>query len=917
MDKKALFKDIKNRIKASGSHLKRAVKKRKFKKVLKFSLLSLLVLFVGMIAIFSIDLPTPNKLKQWRPDLSTQILDRNGKLLYEVHGDQRRQWIEGKDMPELMKKATVAAEDKEYYQHFGVNFKGLARAAYRDVFGGGYYEGGSGLTQQFVKNALLSPKRTITRKAKEAILSIELEILYSKDQILEMYLNTIPYGSGSYGVESASRTFFNKPAKDLTIAEAATLVTMAKAPTYYSPYGTHVKNLLQYKNFVIDQMVTTKAITEEQAADAKKQELAFEPYHESINAPHFVMWVKEILANKYGEKTVETGGLKVTTSIDLDLQDAAEQAVSEGAANNNAAFGGENASLVSIDPKTGQVLAMVGSANYFDQDIQGQVNVALSERQPGSSFKPIVYATLLKDNWSPNSTIFDVETDFGGGYKPKNYSETTNGPITLKDALGNSLNIPAVKVLALAGMNNVIKTAKDLGINTLTDPDRYGLSLVLGGAEVRLLELTGAYSAFAQSGKFAKPMAILKVVDDKGKVLEENKPELKQKLAPEIAYEVWDMLSDPWARSITFGNIGTMGLPDRKVGIKTGTTSDWKDAWTIGFTTNLVTGIWAGNADNRPMNGASSAIAATPIWHDYMMRVKDKFPIEDYPRPEGIKDSSIAWISNKKPTDSSPKVFSGIFASWQLPKEFDDMFIKKTVCKSDGLLAPEGYPAELTEEKTFANIHSEMPDNPNWEGPVRGWAAANGYNNYPPTDYCGAYVNPKISINSPNNNSTVSGEITISTTVTSSAGVKYVTLYLDGSPLKNISKPPFSISINTNTYANGKHTIRALVVDANNITAETSINVTFNNNKTPDVTNLIINKSGNDAQLNWSNPSGISFIRIYRSILEGDKGELIKNNLNAANYTGAGLSSNTYYYTVATVNNDGQESNGATKSIDI
>ena len=896
-------------------------KNKKFKKVLKWTLIGFGIFFVGMIAWFSKDLPTPSKIKEWRPALSSEILDRNGKSLYEVHGDQRRNWIDFKDIPENIKKATLTAEDREFYKHFGINFKGLARAALRDILHRGYAEGGSGLTQQFVKNALLTPKRTFSRKIKEAILSIELEILYSKDKIFEMYLNTIPYGSNAYGVEAATQTYFGKSAKNLTLAESATLAALPRAPSYYSPYGLHKDDLLARKDYLLDEMVKNKQISQEEANQAKKQKLAFQPYHENILAPHFVMWVKELLSEKYGEKIVETGGLKVYTTLDYDLQSIAQETVRTGAEANAAQFGGDDASLVSIDPKTGQILAMVGSRDYFNEDIQGYVNVALRPRQPGSSFKPVVYATLFKGHWAPGYTVFDVETDFGGGYKPKNYTEQNYGPITLRTALANSLNVPSVKVLYLAGMDNVLATAKDLGITTLTDPERFGLSLVLGGGEVKLLELTGAYTAFAQSGKFAQPYPILKVLDNKGKILEENKPHIKQVLPEEIAYEIWDMLTDQNARAMIFGGVSTMSLPDRKVGVKTGTTSDWRDAWTFGFMPNLVTGVWAGNADNRPMAGASAAIAATPIWYNFTMAVKDKFPIEDVPRPKNIQTSSIAWISNKQPTDSSPRVITDIFAPWQLPRETDDIFIKKKICKITGLLAGDDHPANITEEKTFANIHSEVPDNPSWEAPVIGWAQANGYTNYPPNEYCTEHSNsqaPKISVNSPSNNATVSGNVPFSLNITSQWGLSKLNFYLDGTLTRSITSPPYSYILPSASYANGTHSIRILATDHIGLQGETTIRLRFDNTSVPDVSGLSAALfGGNGAKLTWSNPSGISFLRIYRSIISGNLGDLIEDNFLGSEYIDSPLVSNTYYYTLKCVDGSNNESSGASVSITI
>jgi len=906
--------------KLSRRRLKKLWRNKKFKKAFIFTFIGLGIIFVGTIAWFSKDLPTPSKIKQWRPALSTKILDRNGKLLYEVHGEEKRTWTEIKDIPENMQKATIAAEDKEFYHHFGINLKGLTRAFLRDVLHRSYKEGGSSITQQFVKNALLTPKRTLTRKIKEAILSIELEVLYSKEQILEMYLNTIPYGSNAYGVEAAAQTFFGKSAKDLNLAECALLASLPKAPTYYSPYGSHLDSLMARKNYVLDQMVDIQAISPEEAEKAKKTKISFKPYREQIFAPHFVMWIKEQLAQKYGQKILETGGLKVYTTLNWEIQQAAEEAVYEGAEKNKNRFGGENASLVAIDPKSGEILAMVGSKNYFEEEIQGRVNVALRPRQPGSSFKPIVYATLFKGQWAPGYTLFDLETDFGGSYKPHNYDHNQYGPVTIRFALANSLNISAVKALYLAGLDNVLATAKDLGITTLTEPERYGLSLVLGGGEVKLLELAGAYTAFAQKGRFAQPFGIIKVLDSSGKVLEENKPQVRQVLPEEIAYEIWDILSDTTARSAVFGWSKYMSLPDRKVALKTGTTDDFRDAWTIGFVPNLVAGVWAGNSDNRPMYNAPGSMAAAPIWHSFMTKVKDKFPIEEYKQPEGISKASIAWVSNKKPTGDSPKVIWDIFAPWQLPKEWDDIFIKKKICKLNGLLANDDHPEELTEEKTFANVHSEVPDNPNWETPVLAWAKANGYTNYPPQEYCSEHSNkqrPEITFNSPKDKSTVAGEISVEVQISSVWGLKTLNFYLDGTQIKKFTSPPFSFSLQTSLYKNGEHTLKAKAVDELGLSSEKTINLNFNNT-TPEVLNLNASLyNTNSVLLKWDNPANISYLKIYRSIYPENLGVLIKDNYHGESYLDTSLSANTYYFTVRTVNSKGEESVGKRVSITI
>ncbi|MCD6421761.1 hypothetical protein J7L13_00225, partial [bacterium] len=524
----------------------------------------------------------------------------------------------------------------------------------------------------------------------------------------------------------------------------------------------------------------------------------------------------------------------------------------------------------------------------------------------------------FKGKWGPGYTLFDLETDFGGGYKPHNYDHKQYGPVTIRFALANSLNISAVKALYLAGMNNVLQTAKELGITTLTEPERYGLSLVLGGGEVKLLELAGAYTAFAQYGKFARPYPILKVLDHEGKVLEENKPQIKQVLPEEIAYEIWDILSDAQARRAVFGWSPYMNLPDRKVAVKTGTTNDFRDAWTIGFLPNLVVGVWVGNADNRPMYNAPGSLAAAPIWHQYLMRVKDKFPVEEYRQPKGITRASIAWISNKKPTSSSPKVITDIFAPWQLPDEWDDIFVKKKICKINGLLAGDDHPEELTEEKTFANIHSEVPDNPNWEAPVIAWAKQHGFENYPPKEYCQEHSNsqrPQITFNSPKDGQTVSGEISVEVEVSAVWGLKTLTFYLDNQKLRRFSSPPFQFTLNTSLYKNGSHTLKAIAYDKLGLKGEKSIKVKFNN-ETPEVLNLSASLYDSGVLLKWDNPLNISYLKIYRSLIEGTLGTLIEEEYHGESYLDY-PGSGTFYYTVRTVNPEGKESSGVTVSITV
>lgn len=518
-------------------------KKLNAKKIVLYSVISVLILGLGTIAWASKDLPTPAKLAKLKAVESTKILDRKGNVLYQT-GDERRTVINKDQMPENARQAAVAAEDANFYKHGAVDPRGILRAAGADILHLKISQGGSTITQQFVKNALLTSRRTFTRKLKELIISLEIEQIYSKDEILTMYLNEVPYGGNIYGIQEASKTYFGKEAKDLSLSESATLAAVIRAPTYYSPYGTNTNALFIRKNYVLDRMAELGYITKDQAEKAKaespnKEHPDFKKKQESISAPYFVMYIKQQLVDQYGEKLVDGGGLRVTTSLDPDKQKAAEDAVQNGVPKITR-YGATNAALVSLDAKTGEVLAMVGGKDYFDVEHGGNVNVTDAARQPGSSFKPIVYATAFKNpRFSPSFNLFDVTTDFGG-YTPHNYDGSTHGAVTMRTALSNSLNIPAVKTLALAGVDNALKTAKDLGITTLNQPERYGLSLVLGGGEVKPIEMAGAFAAFADSGTYHNPTSIIKVEDHTGKVLYnfDAKNNKFKAIDPQIAYEI-------------------------------------------------------------------------------------------------------------------------------------------------------------------------------------------------------------------------------------------------------------------------------------------------------------------------------------------------------------------------------------------
>ncbi len=636
--------------------------------LLKFIIGLVLVLALGGLAatlavfiVFSRNLPDPSNLEDRSITQSTKIYDRTGKItLYDIHGEEKRTVIPFNEIPQVVKDATIVAEDRDFYKHHGVDFKAIVRAAWQNIISDSL-QGGSTITQQFVKKSILSDERTFTRKIKEAILALELERRYSKDEILNFYLNQIPYGSNAYGIEAAAQTYFSKKAPDLSLAEAALLAALPKAPSYYSPYGERKAELLKRQQTILDKMAQLNYISPADLDKAKKLVLDFSKPQAGLKAPHFVFYVRQLVEEKYGEEYVERAGLRIITTLDADLQDAAGEAVAESAERNEASGAG-NSALVALDPKTGQILAMVGSRDFFgdpkpegctpgvDCKFEGQVNVTIRSRQPGSAFKPIVYATAFKKGYTDKTILFDVPTEFSSEcnssgyplrsgakcYSPTNYTGKYTGALTARSALANSLNVPSVQMLYLAGVDDSINTAEDMGITTLKDRSRFGLSLVLGGGEVRLLELTAAYGVFATEGVRHAPEAILRIEDGKGKVLEEFKDEPVQVLDSEVTRLVSDVLSDNAARTPVFGSRGALYFPDRPVAAKTGTTNEFRDGWAIGYTPSLVAGVWSGNNDNTPMRRDPGAVTAAPIWHDFMEKAfaKLNLPAESFTPPE-------------------------------------------------------------------------------------------------------------------------------------------------------------------------------------------------------------------------------------------------------------------------------------------
>ncbi len=671
----------------------------------------------------SIRLPEFDVTEDRKIEQSTKIYDRTGeKLLFDLHDTVRRTLVPFDSISRNVKNAVVAIEDAEFYEHRGIKLSSIIRAIFANITSIGFSQGGSTITQQVVKNSLLTQEKSITRKLKEWVLSIKLEQTLTKEEILNLYLNETPWGGSIYGVEEASRQFFNKKSSDLTLAESAYLAALPQAPTYYSPYGEHTDALEARKNLVLSRMEKLGFITPEERAVAEKEAVTFNPRPEqSLQAPHFVFYVRDYIEKKYGARAIEERGLKITTTLDFELQQKAEDIILKGALENEKNFNASNAGAVAIDPTTGEILAMVGSRDYFDENIDGNVNITLAKRQPGSSFKPFVYATAFKKGYTPDTILFDVPTQFSttcsttnltsdnGCYSPKNYDNVFRGPMTIREALAQSVNIPAVKALYLAGIDDSIRTARDLGITTLTDSARYGLTLVLGGGEVTLLEMVGAYGVFAAEGVRNPLTAIVRIEDGNGNVLEEFSQKSYRVIERNIALEISDILSDNAARTPAFGERSSLYFPGRQVAAKTGTTNDYRDAWIIGYTPNLVLGAWAGNNDNTPMEKKVAGLIIAPLWHSIMESALAERDSEVFPSPEYDYD-------NLKP------VFRGIWEGGEFTGKNNDRVT--------------GGVHSILHWVDIDDPLGDIPSNPNndpqykyWESSVQRWAQQHGFNN--------------------------------------------------------------------------------------------------------------------------------------------------------------------------------------------
>ncbi len=621
-----------------------AWKHRKNTLSLGFSVV-LVVFGLGFIWIASLKIPDLSDLTERKVFESTKIYDRTGEiLLYDMGQNIKRTLIPLKDISDYVKKAVVAVEDRNFYTHGGFDFEALLRAVWVDIKTFSLSQGGSTISQQVVKNSILTMDKTITRKLKEIILSIKLDGVLEKDEILNIYLNEIAFGGSLYGVEEASQSFYRKSAKDLTLAESAYLAAIINAPTYYSPYGKNKDKLENRKNMVLREMKSQNLISEDEYAKALKEEVLFNPRENTggIRAPHFIFYVIDILFEQFGEDALQNGGLKVVTTLDYSIQEKAEVIAKKYGETNQKNFNADNNAIVVIDPKTGDVLAMSGSRNYFDKDIDGNFNAATAHRQPGSTFKPIVYSVLFNKGYTPDTILWDVPTQFSPAcawdkfetddtcYSPMNYDELFRGPMKIRDALAQSINLPAVQAVYLAGIKNSLDFASDLGIQSLGDTSRFGLSLVLGGGEVSLLELVSAYSVFANDGVRNPHNAIQRVYDGGGETISEYSPSPRRVMPEETARMVSSILSDNVARSPAYGLSSTLYIPSRPVAVKTGTTNDYKDAWIVGYTPNLVIGAWVGNNENVPMEKKVAGFIVAPLWRELMDQVLPNLDKENF-----------------------------------------------------------------------------------------------------------------------------------------------------------------------------------------------------------------------------------------------------------------------------------------------
>lgn len=791
------------------------------------------------IPLIARDLPSPDKVIR-RTGFSTKILDRSGDVLYDVYNDQNRTPVNLPDIPQYLREGTISIEDKNFYKNNGFDVVGILRALYYTFFRG-QLAGGSTLTQQLVKNALLTQDRTIIRKFKEFILTIEVDSRFSKDQILQMYLNEVPYGGTAWGVEAASEMYFGKKVSDLNLVESAFLSGLPQSPSYYSPYTGSVDAYTARTKDVLRRMREDGYITssQEKEADGQISGLSFQAQGAGFKAPHFVQYVEKMIEDKYGASALQGGGLQITTTLDLNLQNDVQNIVSDEISKVESLHITNGAAVV-INPETGEILAMVGSKDFSAKDYDGQYNVAVALRQPGSSIKPFTYVTAFKKGYTASTMVMDVPTTFPGGdgkdYKPVNYDGKFRGPVQLRFALANSINVPAVKVLAMVGLKDALQTAYDAGINELAPTqanlNRLGLSMTLGGGEVTLLDLTDGYSIFMNGGYRVNPVAILKVTDSSGNILEENHPQkLNPVISPEQSFLIADILSDNNARSMEFGTNSYLHVPGLNVAVKTGTTNDKRDNWTVGGNDLGLVGVWVGNNDNSPMlQVASGVTGASPIWNRIIQRVLKDRPNFKFQVPSGIVKEDVDKISGYKVHDNFESR-SEYFIKGTEPTGDDPVHVNLKVCKEDGKLAtPANIAANDYNTQEYYIFKEEDPTaapggENKWQAGILDWLNTQSDNKYhPPTSYCGSGNPVNVDFTNPHDqDGNLGSNFTINVSAQSSSNITEVDFFIDGTQVGTVNNLPYQY--NANGLANGIHSLRAVAKDQNGNQSDRTISV--------------------------------------------------------------------------------------------
>jgi 1A family penicillin-binding protein len=700
-----------------------------FAAVAAFVLLFFLAVAAAVFGYATIarELPAPAELQERQTEfVSSKIYDRDGYLLYEVmdpHGG-RRTYVPLEDISQHVINATIATEDRDFWLHPGFDPIAIARAIYYVLTEREIVSGASTIPQQLARMVLLPDERfeqSARRKIREIVLAAELTRVYPKQTILEIYLNELNYGNQSYGIQAAAETYFNVDAADLKLAQASFLAGLPQAPAAYDPFGNGLERALARQEDVLALMVKDGHISQEAAEQAAAEMRAHTfgaPQLDMTTAPHFVFYVRRIVEDMYGPNALYRGaGLRIYTTLDLELQKLARQAVHNGVTG-VADRGATNGALVALDPSTGHILALIGSVDFHDESIDGQVNVALRCRQPGSSIKPLTYVAAFERGWTPATVLWDVRTEFPDGanppYVPLNYDRKYHGPVSLRDALANSYNVPAVEALQFVGIEGLLEMANRLGVESLVHPElhcpeypydqppTYGLALTLGGGEAKLLEMTGAFAVFANQGMRMEPSPILRIEDSRGNVLVDNNAPIGERaIKPEHAYLITDILADDQARCAAFSCPSILEL-SRPAAAKTGTTDDYRDAWTIGYTPDLVTGVWVGNSDNSPMENLPGAAGAGPIWHNFMETAHEGLPVHNFERPPGVVEYEVCAISGAQPTQYCPERETEIFAQDQPPPdESHDWYQMVEVDAFTGLRANEHCPDHVIERLTL------------------------------------------------------------------------------------------------------------------------------------------------------------------------------------------------------------------------